>query len=411
MAIYDINGNVISSGGGGESFYDEVDVSVDLLSKPTGTISSSNPEGFQTNTTDYRLIDYFVFTDEWFSLVYNSSGNKYGFTLAFYDSSKNYLSKQIYTDAVSTLTSTSYNALVFGVPSGTAYIRIQYRVQNMTSLKYVGAYMRSFSDSSQVEWVQGYDFKMRDLFSVPNLDEKFNGKKVICLGDSITENNSHNGNKAWCEYLTDVFGMMVYNNGKSGTGLVKGYQANRPICNRIDLGVNDYPNVTPDMVLIMANGNDCTAGTFYDYSGNTTTVTNEHGGTTLPIGTSSDTSSTLSVYGAMKHLFDSLIAKYPTAKIGFITSTPRLQDLAQQWGADKAHFYGHGAFNDYVTAIKWVCDEYNIPMLDLYHSTIFRPWNSTNASTFYADSEIHPNTLGTIEGIVKPVIKWIWDNF
>jgi lysophospholipase L1-like esterase len=249
------------------------------------------------------------------------------------------------------------------------------------------------------------------LLGIPNIDNSFVGKKVICLGDSITENNTHNDNKAWCEYLADIFGMFVYNNGKSGTGLVKGYQGFRPICNRVDLGSNDYPTITPDMVLIMANGNDATSGAFFDYNGNSTTVTNEHGGASLPVGSPSDSANTLSVYGAMKHLFNSLITKYPNAQIGFITSTPRLQNLADLWGSDKAHFYGHGAFDDYVTAIKWVCDEYNIPCLDLYHSTILRPWNSTNASTFYADSEIHPNTKGTIEGIVKPVIRWMMENF
>lgn len=411
MAIYDGNGNIVPISGGG-GFYSETDITVNMLSMPTGAVSQSNPEGFQTNTVDYRLIDYWAYDEDYITIVGNYSSNFYGHRLAFYDSSKNYISNVIYNGAVNQVTNSDYRAWVFEVPANTAYCRFQYRIDNNSYLRYAPIYMRSFDELEQFAWVDGYKFPIRSLLGIPNIDNSFVGKKVICLGDSITENNSHNNNKAWCEYLADVFGMFVYNNGKSGTGLVKGYQGYRPICNRVDLGSNDYPTtVTPDMVLIMANGNDATSGSFYDYSGNSATVTNEHGGASLPVGSKTDSASTLSVYGAMKHLFNSLTTKYPNAQIGFITSPPRKQDLSTWWGSDKANFYGHGAFDDYVTAIKWVCDEYNIPCLDLYHSTIFRPWNTTNCNTFYADGEIHPNTKGTIEGIVKPVIRWMMEEF
>lgn len=398
------------NGGGGGSFYTETDQQVNMLSMPTGTMSENNPEGFQNDTTNYRIIDYFAFSGDYISLIFNTAANRYGFTVAYYDSSKTFKSSQAYNANIKYMTSDAYNAYVFAVPSGTSFIRIQYRILSMTYLKYVPYYLHSFDDVTTLSFVSGYDFKIRNLLSIPNLDNNFKGKKVLCIGDSITENNAHNNNKGWCEYLADVFGMEVYNNGKSGTGLVKGYGANRGFCNRVD-NASFYSGVTFDLILINGNGNDATAGSFYDYSGNSVTVTNEHGGDTLPVGTSADTASTLSVYGAMKHLIEALVTKYPLAKIGFITSTPRKQDLSSKWGADKANFYGHGAFQDYVTAIKWVCDEYNVPCLDLYNNTIFRPWNTTNCNTYYADGEIHPNTLGTIEGIVKPVVKWVWDNF
>lgn len=405
-----LNGTTYGIGGSSGSFYTETDQQVDLLSMSTGTMSQNNPEGFQNNTTDYRIIDYFAFSGDYISLIYNNTANRYGFIVAYYDSSKVFKSSLIYSGATELLTGDPNNALVFAVPSGTSYVRIQYRVSGMTYLKYVPYYLHSFNDVTALSFVSGYDFKIRNLLSIPNLDNNFKGKKVLCIGDSITENNAHNNNKGWCEYLADAFGMEVYNNGKSGTGLVKGYGSNRGFCNRVD-AASFYSGVTFDLILINGNGNDATGGSYYDYSGNSATVTNEQGKAALPIGTSADSSSTLSVYGAMKHLFDALTTKYPLAKIGFITSTPRKQDLTSYWGASKANFYGHGAFDDYVTAIKWVCDEYNVPCLDLYHSTVFHPWNTTNCNTYYADGEIHPNTLGTIEGIVKPVVKWVWDNF
>lgn len=421
MSIYDGNGNIvpIGGGGGGDSFYTETDLRVNMLTMPQGELSQSNPENFLTpiGSTGYYIVDYFPYSEEYISVDADYGSNRFSMRLACYDSNKTFISVQLVGTAVASYSSeeNDYRIYVWQVPTNTAYVRFEYRA-GTTRLNYVSRYMRNEYDYYDLTMNNGYAYEISNLLSVPNLITGYEGKKVLCLGDSITENNTKNDNKSWCEYLTDIFGMEVYNNGKSGTGLIKEYMTYPSICNRIDFGTGDYPtSLTPDIILIMANGNDCTGASevsrYKDYSGNTVTLTNEYGQNTLPIGSSSDTSNTLSVYGAMRHLFDSLIAKYPIAKIGFITSTPRKQDLASKWGADKANFYGHGAFGDYVTAIKWVCDEYNIPCLDLYHSTIFRPWNTTNCNTFFADAEIHPNTLGTIEGIVKPVAKWIWDNF
>lgn len=398
--------------GGGSDLYYYGDDGIDVYSMTKASSLGNNPEGFDTRLTDYPVTeDYIPLTDEYMSIVCNEDANQFGFKYAFYNSSKTYLSTINWGDYAKTMSSTTDKAYVYAVPSNAAFVRIQWRAYTMTKLKLYNRYLNSLAETTTLAWTSAENALLfRSFLSIPNNDLNLSGKKVLCIGDSITENNQHNNNKAWCEYLADIFGMDVYNDGKSGTGLIKGYGSYRGACNRVDSS-GYFSGVTPDLILIMGNGNDATAGSFYDYSGNSVTVTNEYGANVLPIGTSSDTASTLSVYGAMKHLFNSLITKYPLAKIGFITSTPRTQDLAFYWGQDKAHFYGHGAFHDYVTAIKWVCDEYNIPCLDLYHATIFRPWNTTNANTFYADGETHPNTLGTVEGIVKPVVKWIWDNF
>lgn len=405
MAIYDINGNIIDTG---TSFYTTTDDSINVLNLSTTSPSSQDPEGWSSDS--FPVCDYIsVSPSTGFTIVANELYRPWGSYIYTYNSSKTFLEKISLTRVDSDL----LYLYPYTPGAGVAYIRFQYASYTVTSSTILRIYGKEVFHADELPT---YSFtvdakRIREMFGIPNLDSALHGASVIALGDSITENNTHNNNKSWCEYLSDVFGMRVYNNGKSGTGLIKGYQGYSSICNRVDLVANNYPTITPDMVLIMANGNDATSGSFYDYSGNSTTVTNEYGEHSLPVGTNADTSSTISVYGAMKHLFESLITKYPTAKIGFITSTPRSQDLSTWWGASKANFYGHGAFHDYVEAIKWVCTEYNIPCLDLYHSTIFRPWNNTNASTFYADSSVHPNTLGTVEGIVKPVVRWMWDNF
>lgn len=398
--------------GGGNTLYHMEDDNVYLLPMEKASTVGDNPEGFQTNLGSYPLIaDYILITDDYFSVICNTNANEFGFRYAFYDSNKDYISTVNWNGYARTISNTDFKSYIYSVPSGASYIRVQYRNQNMDYLTLVNRYLYTIDDSESLAWdIDRNAFKLRAFLGIPNINGDFLYKNVICIGDSITENNQHNNNKSWCEYLTDIFGMKVYNNGKSGTGLIKGYGSYRGACNRVD--ANDfYSGVVPDLILIMGNGNDATAGAFYDYDGNSVTVVNEHGANVLPVGTPSDASSALTVYGAMRHLFESLITKYPLAKIGFITSTPRKQDLTSWWGASKANFYGHGAFDDYVTAIKWVCAEYNIPCLDLYHGSIFRPWNTTNANAYYADGETHPNTLGTVEGIVKPVCKWIWRTF
>lgn len=406
MAIYDINGNIIDTG---TSFYTTTDDSINVLNLSTTSPSSQDPEGWDSDS--FAICDYIaVEPAAGCTIVTNDQYRPWGSHIYTYNSSKVFIEKV----SVSGIVESSGMRLFPFIPDqDVAYIRFQYATHTVTTSTILRVYPKEVwtSDELPTYSFTGDAKRIRELLNIPNINSSLENASVIALGDSITENNTHNNNKAWCEYLSDVFGMKVYNNGKSGTGLIKGYQGYSSICNRVDLGANNYPTITPDMVLIMANGNDATSGSFYDYSGNSTTVTNEYGEHSLPVGTNADTSSTISVYGAMKHLFESLITKYPTAKIGFITSTPRLQDLTSLWGADKANFYGHGAFHDYVEAIKWVCDEYNVPCLDLYHSTILRPWNQANAQAFYADQSIHPNTLGTIEGIVKPVCRWVWDNF
>lgn len=396
--IYDIDGG---------GFYQTTDDCINVLTLPTTDPKQTDPEGWSA----YAICDYIsVSPSTGFTIVANEKYRPFTSSIYTYDSNKTYIERIV----LSNIQNGGFYLYPYVPDSDVAYIRFQYAMHTLGPTSILRFYPKEVwtADELPTYSFTGDAKRIRELLNIPNLDNALEGKKVIALGCSITENNTHNDNKSWCEYLADVFGMQVYNNGKSGTGLLKGYQGNRPICNRIDFGYNSYPtDITPDLVLIMCNGNDVTSGTFYDYSGNTISVTNEYGKSVLPVGSNTDTSSTISTYGAMRHAIESLVTKYPLAKIGIITTIPKLLDLSTWWGADKANFWGHGAFHDHAEAIKWVCAEYNIPCLDLYHSTILRPYNQTNANTFYADGTLHPNTLGTIEGIVKPVCRWVWDNF
>lgn len=239
----------------------------------------------------------------------------------------------------------------------------------------------------------------------------FDGKTVLCIGDSITENNSHNNNKSWCMYLNDLLGMTVVNQGVSGTGLVKKLDSGYGYVYRVE-HLSIYDTVEPDLVLIMGDANDGTGGDYRDYSGSAISMS------ALPVGTTSDGITDVTVHGAAKRILKDLSEKYPTAKIGWITSTPRKQTVAYWTGKEET--YGHGWFEDYIEAIRYECEQYSVPVLDLYHNTVLRPWETDNARAFYADATVsngtvtwavHPNTAGVVAGMVGPIVPWIVNNF
>lgn len=237
------------------------------------------------------------------------------------------------------------------------------------------------------------------------------GKIILGTGDSITENNTKNNNKSWLMYLPEKLGCTVYNDGKSGTGLVKRYSGFHSILYRVENNWDtDYAGITPDIVLIMANMNDGTGtGDGSTQSLNDLEISGWSSTGYLAVGTEADTITTQSVYGCAKRFLEDVITKYPLAKIGWILSTPRGGTVAYWTG--KENDYGHGWFEDYITAIKYQCEQYNVPVLDLYHESQFRPANNTNMTTYMDNEKTHPNTAGVKKYLVDPIVKWLEEKF
>lgn len=242
------------------------------------------------------------------------------------------------------------------------------------------------------------------------LSSIFRDKIVLATGDSITENNTRNDNKSWLMYLPEKLGVKVYNDGKTGTGLVKRYQSIHSILYRVEnQWASDYAGVVPDIVLIMGNMNDGT-GTGETSGLNDLGISGWVNSGVLAVGTESDDINTQSVYGCAKRFLEDVIAMYPFAQIGWILSTPRAASVPTYW-ADKPNEYGHGWFEDYIAAIKYQCEQYNVPVLDLYHESGFRPTSSSNMNAYMDDGSVHPNTAGIKKYMVEPIVKWIEDKF
>lgn len=325
-------------------------------------------------------------------------------TYCFYNSSKTAVGSAV----ALTESSSNYDLTA---PSGVAYIRVSctdYR----NILDYNTIFRWRFCLSTDATLPTEYSLQWLKLTDENNIRSSiFKDKIVLGTGDSITENNTRNNNKSWLMYLPEKLGVIVYNDGKSGTGLCKKYSGNHSILYRVENSWStDYAGVTPDIVLIMANMNDGTGtGDGSTQSLNDLGISGWASTGYLAVGTESDTINTQSVYGCAKRFLEDVITKYPLAKIGWILSTPRNETVSYWTG--KENDYGHGWFEDYITAIKHQCEQYNVPVLDLYHEAQFRPTNSTNMNAYMDDGTTHPNTAGVKKYLVDPIVKWLEDKF
>jgi len=211
---------------------------------------------------------------------------------------------------------------------------------------------------------------------------RFAGTKILVAGDSITEANFR-CNTNWHGFLKDWLQLgSVYNEAKSGTGLVRGYNSASSLITRLP----NWPRDNYSMILLMGNMND--------YSGVCPITYN--------IGTFEDQSEDMkfvSLYGALHYTCKYIIENYPNTSFGWIISTPRQYDSSSEGSAEK--LWGRdGIFEEATVAIKEVCGHYGIPVLDLYHESGLRPWLPANNKMYFSCSSapngdgVHPNDAG-----------------
>jgi lysophospholipase L1-like esterase len=117
------------------------------------------------------------------------------------------------------------------------------------------------------------------------------------------------------------------------------------------------------------------------------------GGDGVPLGVKGSTDVN-DFYGALKTLIEGLITKFPKGKILFITPPRRTNDTSPNAQGFK--------LLDYVNAIKDMCGDYSIPVLDLYNQGGI---NSFNSSTLQVDG-LHPNQAG-YEMISRKIAKYL----
>lgn len=198
------------------------------------------------------------------------------------------------------------------------------------------------------------------------------GKKVVFLGDSITEgagaekeeNIYHQVFKRNCELKAAPY------DGIGGTRIARQKKASEE--SKFD---RDF--------ISRADALDDDADAVVVFGG-----TNDFGHGDAPLGKFDDRTE-YTFYGACHVLMEKLINKYPDIPIVFITPLHRQSEK----DAYPANISKNVSLRDYVYAIKEVAEYYSIPVLDLYAQSGMQPCVEAQNKMYFADG-LHPNPKG-----------------
>ncbi len=192
-------------------------------------------------------------------------------------------------------------------------------------------------------------------------------KTILALGDSFTSMNTY------LVVLKELTGAKeVINYGVGGTTIAKrkkllGNQFDRDFIGRVSEMQNDA-----DVVLVFGG-------------------TNDYGHGDVPIGNNNDESED-TFCGCVNILVQSLLLKYPMARIVFITPTPRIgQD--NPYGEDGKKDVPLGTLEEYVIALKSVIKRFSLPILDLYNDEDFS-LNNKYFWEYIREDGLHPTDKG-----------------
>ena len=204
-----------------------------------------------------------------------------------------------------------------------------------------------------------------NVITLPNYLTIPKDKKITIIGDSITYGydgtNASLVEKPYPWIIQDLLGVPVYNYGMSGS-TIGGGGSSTSVTGSTPMNIRYADMVYADYVLVLGGVNDYTASV-------------------VPLGTKGDTTNQ-TFYGALKILIEGLITKYPTSKIGFMTPLRKINDTA-------TNIEGF-TLKQYRDAIIDMCEDYCIPVLDLYTKGGCHPnieaWRNANLP-----DGLHPN--------------------
>ena len=192
--------------------------------------------------------------------------------------------------------------------------------------------------------------------------KKWNGKKWVCIGDSLTEINSRT-TKHYFDYVSESTGISVVNKGVSGTGYMRRYDENRAFYQRATTIPTDS-----DVVTIFGSGNDLSL--------------------ISSLGEPTDTG-TDTICGCINATIDVIIGLIPNVSLGIVSPTP--------WSSNKPTIDDSNPMAQYTEALRQICKIRSIPFLDLYHCSNLRPWTAEGRAACYSKDDgngVHPDETG-----------------
>ncbi len=202
------------------------------------------------------------------------------------------------------------------------------------------------------------------------------GKKIVFLGDSITEGHGTSSveHTFWNE-LARRTGAECYGYGIGGTRIAK--QIGAPSPNpRHDLYFGSrVEEMRPDADVVVVFGG-----------------TNDFGHGDAPLGDMEDRDED-TFYGAFHVLLTKLIEKYPEAQIVVMTPLHRVSEADTK--RSERGIRRVGSLETYVDAIRQVAAFYGVPVLDLFRTSGIQPRVPVLREKYMPDG-LHPNDAGHV---------------
>ena len=202
---------------------------------------------------------------------------------------------------------------------------------------------------------------------------ELNGKKILFLGDSITEGcGASDVSKCFVSLIAERDYAICKNYGIGGTRIAR--QSKSSAEPRWDM---DYMSRVAEM--------DEEADIVVVFGG-----TNDFGHGDSELGTM-ESRSEYTFYGALHNLYISLIEKYPGTPIVVLTPLHRLNEDNVRGDGYKTN--GLAPLKTYVDIIREVAEYYSLPVLDLYANSGLQPKVPVIQEKFMPDG-LHPCDAG-----------------
>lgn len=209
-----------------------------------------------------------------------------------------------------------------------------------------------------------------------NITNRLKGVKWDALGDSLTDPSTvGNSHKNYTKWISEKNGMSLNNCGVGGKGYWQGIE-------------DEVQNVRSDTDIVTIFGSLNDIGNYTTNPGNPTDTW--AGG--------------YNTYCARaRRVFDALLAVKTGIRIGVILPTPWVNynpyDTASATQTDVENM---------LKSLSDICKIYGIPVLDLYHNSNLRPWDSTFRTAYYVAADgYHPNEAGNKLFIAPQVEKFL----
>lgn len=261
------------------------------------------------------------------------------------------------------------------VPSNAKYVRFSIETQAIESV------VISLEEVFDLDL--GYKFTDKELLIEEgnlngNLLKKINsssttmaGKTVNFIGDSITYgyDGATQGRvtKPYPTLVGEILGCYINNYGISGSTIGGDGKTSTEhnILGNTPMNIRYLDMANADYVLVLGGVNDYTVDR------------------RIPLGVKGDVTN-LTFYGSLKILIEGLIEKYPNSRIGFITPLRKMNDR-------NLNVYGNH-LKEYRNAIIEMCEDYSVPVLDLFMQGGCYA-NMSNWRTDNLPDGLHPNQL------------------